>query len=194
MPETRTISVDFLERQYFRYRWPWRYFPKKTTWRIFSGDWILKSPNSIYCKADPKVKTGENLSVYGSERWENYTFEVRFRISTTSIKPPEGGAILYFNYSGKKDFYSFHFCPSKQRIEMIKRVKGRWATLGKKSCDLHIGKENTVRIVTNNGLHKCSMDGNNLLEILDDRIQSGCIGIGTKYCDTEFMNVSIRFH
>ena len=66
--------------------------------------------------------------------------------------------------------------------------------MGKESCSLAIGKENTARIVTNGGLHKCSMDGNSLLEIRDDQIHSGCIGIGTKYCDTEFTNVSIRFH
>lgn len=147
----------------------------------------------IHYAITPNVKTGENFSVWGGEKWQGYKLNIEFQISTPSIKPPEGGAIVYFHFSNPRNFYSFHFCPSKNKIEMIKRFRGQWSVLGEVYCDLKIGQEYSAEITTIQGFHRCNLNRINLLESRDDEINSGRIGIGAKYCEIEYRNPSIQF-
>lgn len=185
-PETNLLS-----NPKFHPKWIPRILASKYSWKILSGRWDIETPGRIIYLKQPRLKTGENISLIGSNDWADLKFNVRFKILTESVKPPEGGVILYFHYKNIKNFYSFHFCLSKQKIELIKRHRGVWSTILKQRYELSVQKEYRVIVKTVSGTHQCKVNGNHLAESRDKDISKGCIGIGVKYCDSEFNHVSV---
>lgn len=175
------------------HKWLPSFLRSRHSWQILSGTWQIKSSKRIVYLKQPKVKTGENLSVTGSKSWANFNFQIRFKILTESIKPPEGGVLLYFLFNSVNSFYSLHCCIYKQKIELIKRFRGIWSTLATCNHDLGINKYYCVTINTNADLHQCLMNGTKVIQTYDADISKGCIGIGVKYCDVEFDHASISF-
>ena len=137
------------------------------------------------------MKNGENLSIIGSKNWANFNFRIRFKILTESIRPPEGGVILYFLFNSINNFFSFHFCIYKQKIELIKRFRGSWRTLAEQRHHLETQKDYSVMINTISNVHQCLINGTNVIQTRDTDISKGCIGIGVKYCDVEFNDASV---
>ena len=161
-------------------------------WKVFSGSWN-KTANKIIYRQEPEVLTGENIAVIGSTDWSNYALKIDFKIITESIKPPEGGAILYYNFRNMKNYYSLHFCHAKQTIEIIKRFRGEWKTIAEQDFNIETHKDNNVRINTAAGIHTFMINGAHALEIKDEDISKGCIGLGIKYCDAAFSRVTAAF-
>jgi hypothetical protein len=172
-------------------KWIPQFLRGKNCWKIFSGEWSLETPNKMVCRNRPHVSTGENLAIIGSRRWRKFTFKIKFKILTESIKPPQGGAIVYFRFANTRNFYSVHCCLCKNRIELIKRVKGNWCTLQSAGANFETGRSYTITINTDHGHHSCHLNGLNVIRAKDTDILKGCLGIGAKYCDVEFDQVSV---
>ena len=189
----KEFKSDLLSDPHIVHKWFPSFLRSRNSWQILSGSWQIKSSNRIVYLKEPKVKTGENFSVTGSKSWANFKFQIRFKILTKSIKPPEGGVILYFLFNSMKSFYSLHCCIYKQKIELIKRFRGIWSTLAGYNHCLEINKYYCVTINTNANVHQCIINGTKIIQTYDAGISSGCIGIGVKYCDVEFDHASISF-
>jgi len=173
------------------HKWIPQFLSSQYAWKILSGKWQIKFPSGIVYLKQPNVKTGENISIIGSRKWTDFNFQIRFKILTESAKPPEGGLILYFLFKTINSFYSFHFCLYKQKIELIKRLRGSWSTIAEQSYELETQKEYSVMINTISDTHQCIIDGANVIQKRDTDISEGCIGLGVKYCDVEFNHASI---
>jgi len=173
------------------HKWIPFFLSSQYSWKVLSGKWQIESPNRIVYLKQPNVKTGENLSIIGSKYWTDFNFKVSFQILTESIKPPEGGVILYFLFKSINNFYSFHFCLFKQKVELIKRLRGSWTTIAEESYDFETHKDYSVIINTNSDIHQCKINGTNVIQKRDADISKGCIGIGMKYCDVEFSHASV---
>ena len=167
-----------------------KFLRSRNCWEVFSGKWMQSSNKIVYLN-EPKVKTGENLSIIGSSNWRNLIFEVRFKLLTNSIHPPEGGVIFYFLFQNIKNYYSFHFCLEKKKIECIKRIKGVWITIAEQDYNLETNKDYQISIDSNSGTHQCRVNKANPLIVHDMDVTKGCIGIGIKYCNAEFSHFSI---
>jgi len=160
-------------------------------WKVFSGNWnMAPSDRIIFHKESPESGT-ENASVIGSSLWDEFTFKVKFKMVSDSIKSPEGGVIVFFLFKNIKNHYSFHFCLFKQKIELIKRLHGTWTTIAERDYNFVTGKEYVATVSTSSGLHQCHIDGVNQIEKFDGDISKGCVGIGAKYCDIEFSHISV---
>ena len=178
-----TSQIDLLSFPKGPRNWIPGFNRSHTAWRILSGKWERADQNNIIYRGQPSVKNPENISIIGDRSWKAFTLQVNFTILTNSIKPPEGGAIIYFLFKNTKNYYSLHFCLCKQRIEVIKRYKGIWTTLGQSDFHLRTQKDYFVSITTDSGIHQTKIDGANPITVTDLEIQKGCVGIGAKYCD-----------
>lgn len=165
---------------------------RENRWEVFSGTWELKSPDKLVYLREPEVKTGENMAVIGSPEWSNLNLRVRFSILTDSIRPPEGGVIIYVLFRNINNYYSYHFCLSKKKVELIKRVRGVWSTVAEQDYNFELKKNCRVSIEADSGIHKFQINGTNRMEVHDRDILKGFAGIGIKYCDAEFNEVSIE--
>jgi hypothetical protein len=168
-----------------------RLLKRQHRWDVFSGIWHVESPGSLIYRIDPNVRTGENISVIGSPKWADFIFHVNFKILTKSIKPPEGGIILYFYFKNIRNYYSVHFCLFKQKIEFMKRLRGAWYTIAEESYELQTNKEYRVIINTVSNFYQFKIDGISLIRNRNTDISIGRVGIGVKYCDAEFTKLSV---
>ena len=184
-------EIELISRPVSKSRWIPNFLRKQLSWKIYSGTWKNRTSNSFEYINAPKITTGENISIIGSNKWDNYKLQMRFKLLTTSIKPPEGGVIIYYLFKNIRNYYSIHFCVSKQRIELIKRIQGVWNTIDKNNFDLKTHQDYWINIDNNSGMHSCNIDGVTYFRKKDTDLSQGCIGIGTKYCDTEFANIKI---
>jgi hypothetical protein len=190
----KSDNIDLLSVGKARQRWIPQRLRRQDCWKVFSGKWMLELPDKImYCK-DSKVSIAENASVIGSHEWNGYSLKVSFRILSGSIKPPEGGVIIFFHFQDINNHYSFHFCLFKQKIELIKKHRGIWTTIAAQEYTLETGKDYLVSVTTGSGVHQCAINGINQIKEHDGDLSQGCIGLGAKYCDTEFNHVSISLH
>ena len=187
----QVAETDLLSTCSGTHKWIPQFLRGKNSWKIFSGEWSLKTPNKMVCRNRPHVSTGENLAIIGSRRWRKFTLNIKFKILTKSIKPPQGGAIVYFLFANLRNFYSVHCCLCKNRIELIKRVKGNWLTLQSAVTNFETGSSYTITINTDQGNHSCHLNGLNVIMARDTDISKGCLGIGAKYCDVQFDQVSV---
>ena len=186
-------KINLLSDPHIVNKWFPSFLRNQHSWQILSGTWQIKSSNGIVYLKQPNVKTGENISVTGSKNWANFNLQIRFKILTESIRPPEGGVVLYFLFSSMNSFYSLHCCIYKQKIELIKRFRGIWSTLAENNHELETNKYYCVTINTNSNVHKCTINGTNVIQTYDADISKGYIGIGIKYCDVEFDHTAISF-
>jgi hypothetical protein len=188
---TRISEINLLSNFKKKQKWIPFSFLQQNEWKVLSGKWKSESSDRVVCYRDSNVKMGENISIIGSRHWNNFILNVNFKILSNSIKPPQGGVILYFLFKNSKSYYSFHFCLCKNKIEFIKRIRGVWTTKAEHNFDLTIEKNYLVTISTFSDVHRCRVDGRDFIEISDDDISRGCIGIGTKYCEAVFSRVTI---
>lgn len=189
--KNRYLEFDLLSISKIKQKRIPLFFRHQDCWKVFSGKWKTESAEKIVYLREPKVKTGENISIIGSDSWKDFILRVRFNILTSSNNPPEGGLILYFLFKDIRNYYSFHFCLVKQKVEFIKRIQGVWSTIAEKDYNLDIQKYYSTAIKTHSGIHICQIDGKNLIEGYDADITNGCVGIGVKYCDVEFSKISV---
>lgn len=166
----------------------------QNSWKVFSGKWQICSPHRTICINQPSERSIENISVIGSPSWNSFTFQTRLRVLSESTKPPEGGAIVYFLFKNIKNYYSLHFCVSKQKIELIKRVKGVWTTLAEQYSTVRVGENYLLNIKTHLGIHQYQINQSDSIMVVDSDIQTGCVGFGVKYCNVEFSQPNISFH
>jgi hypothetical protein len=185
------IEIDLLTKPRTTQRGVPHLLRRRQYWKVFSGNWnMAPSDRIIFHKESPESGT-ENASVIGSSLWDEFTFKVKFKMVSDSIKSPEGGVIMFFLFKNIKNHYSFHFCLFKQKIELIKRLHGTWTTVAARDYKFITGKEYMAAVSTSSGVHQCHIDGVNQIEIFDGDISKGCVGIGAKYCDIEFSHISV---
>ncbi|MFC1814555.1 hypothetical protein ACFL0M_01175 [Thermodesulfobacteriota bacterium] len=186
----KALQFDLIYSPQIIPKWTPRFLYDHLHWKTLSGKWEIDPIKKTIFLKNPKIKNVENISIIGSPHWNNIRFNVRFEILTDSIKPPEGGVILYYLFKNIKNYYSFHFCIYKKRIELIKRYNGIWTTIGRQDFNLKINEEYSVRITANDCIHRCQIDGGDAIEVKDTDISEGCVAIGAKYCGAEFSNIS----
>jgi len=183
-------KIDLLSKPKVALKLDPRFFFGRYRWKVHSGKWeIISAERAIYYK-NPHVKYGENISTFGSNSWHNINLEIGFKILTESLKPPEGGLIIYLLFKNIKNYYSIHFCPSKNKIELIKRIKGNWSTVAEYNYDLNIFFDYNVSINFSSKIISCSINGKICFDKIYCDLSKGCIGIGVKYCDVEFIHIS----
>ncbi|MFX0133858.1 MAG: hypothetical protein ACFFDN_09445 [Candidatus Hodarchaeota archaeon] len=187
------MEIDLLCNPKLVSKWAPQFWYASTSWKIISGKWEIGSCNKMFCLGETKLKSGENICLIGSSDWKNYIFQVKFKILKDSIKPPEGGVIFYSNFKNIRNYYSFHFCHYKNKIELIKRIKSVWSTIAAQEYVFETQKEYFIAISSISGSHQCRIDGINCLKVKDVDVSSGYIGIGSKYCDVEFSHASVSF-
>lgn len=160
-------------------------------WKILSGHWESNPQNHITFFCGPSYKTAENIAITGNSSWNDYRLDLKFRFTTVSSAPPEGGIIIYFFLKNLKNFYSFHYCLFKNQIEFIKRHRGIWYSGAKEEFPFALNEDYKVSIISRYGYHRCRID-DTVLEITDETdISSGRVGIGVKYCNAIFRSVSV---
>jgi len=187
----KPIEIDLLSSPKIIQKWDPQFLLRQNCWKVFSGKWELQSPNRVIYHRDTKLKQGESVAIIGSRKWNDFTLQARFKLLTDSIKPPEGGVILYFLFKNIRNYYSFHFCLFKEKVELIKRLRGVWSIIAEQDYAFETQKDYWITIRTSSGVHQCHLDGRKLLEITDKDISKGCVGIGGKYCDVEFSRLSV---
>lgn len=191
--DKRPFSLDFLLDPEFTHKWVPQFLRRQDHWKVYSGRLEVQSAKTFKYLSDPSVKGGENVSIVGSKSWKDYIFRAKFTFLTHTLKPPEGGLILYFLFRNIRNYYSFHFALFKHKIEFIKRFKGMWTTMAKHDYRLETEKEYCIEISSRQGIHQCQVDGRSVITVHDTHISRGSVGIGVKYCDAEFTHLSISF-
>ncbi len=162
-------------------------------WKVLSGKWEMENTDKGIIFKEPLSERGESIIVFDSSDWDTCSIYIRFKMLTESIKPPEGGVIVYFRFKNAKNYYSFHLCLPKQRVEFVKRYSGTWTIGEGKQYGFEIQRDYEVNIKTDSGLHECWIDDENILTVEDVDITEGCVGIGSKYCGAEFNNILVNF-
>jgi hypothetical protein len=187
------VQMDLLSKPETTCRWVPKVLLGRDRWKVFSGEWLRKSSDEIVYQQQTQVRSGENISVIGSNRWSDYRFEAIISFLDHSIKPPEGGAILYYHFTNMNNYYCLHLCLEKQSLEIIKRVKGIWSTVFKHGFDCGILKPYRITIDTRSGTDSFLVDGEALVKFNKQDLTHGCVGIGVKYCNVSFSRASVSW-
>lgn len=185
------LEIDLIASSKIAPSWIPRFLHGPNCWRVISGNWNADHSDGILCLKKPKIRPDENILVSGSEHWRDIRFTAGFKIMTPSIDPPQGGVILYFRLKDIKNYYSFHFCLSKQRVEFIKRINGEWITTAGHDFDLQLHQDYKVSIESHDNRHQCRINEKALMDIQDEDISRGCIGIGAKFCGVDFNRATV---
>ncbi|MFC2141390.1 hypothetical protein ACFLR7_00465 [Acidobacteriota bacterium] len=186
------IKTNLLDSVNVQSKWVPFVFRKKNAWVIFSGEWKHESPGKIMFLCDPAVNFGENYASYCSRVYSDFTLNLRFRFLKESIRPPEGGVIIYFYFKNYKNFFSFHFCLPKQRIEFVKRLKGIWSICSGENCNFVLDQDYSVSVNSFAGTYNCQIDGLDIMTVRAEDVSNGYLGIGTKFCDVEFSQLCLN--
>lgn len=168
----------------------------RTSWKYTTDRWQIARNGEVGADTgdvvyqQPLARTGESMSIIRAGNWEDYTFSVDFRFTTHTIAPPEGGAILYFRYRNKKNYYSVHFCLATRRIEFWKRFHGNWekAAIGA-AVHFEVDRWYTACIRTEGNNHMCFIDDHMAGALEDTDIDAGTAGIGAKFCGASFRRI-----
>jgi len=123
------LKIDLLSNPTVRSSWIPKVLCGKNQWKICSGVWEFRDPGELLYSYTSNARTGDAIAIFGSPRWTSYTLTTALSILSESARPPEGGAILFYNFINPDNYYSLHVCMAKQKLEIIKRVKGKWATV-----------------------------------------------------------------
>ncbi|MBP1608218.1 MAG: Pectate lyase [Acidobacteria bacterium] len=155
-------------------------------WKVLSGTWRIQGPQEVLYLQAPERNTGENIAVIGSHNWAGYELEATVSILGKSIKPPEGGAILYYHFRNPKNYCSLHLCISKGKLEVIKRFRGEWSILAEREFFLETQRKYQITIRTGSAIDTIRINSEIQFEIHRQDIPAGCVGVGIKYCDVVF--------
>jgi hypothetical protein len=185
------VKIDLLSKPKIQTLWIPKMLCGPNRWKVFSGTWQVQGPQEILYLKEQNTRTGENLAVIGSRRWADYRFEATVSILEESIKPPEGGAILYYHFRNMKNYYSLHLCTSKGKLEVIKRFRGTWSIIAEREFCLETHRKYRITIRTGSGKDIIQIDGETQFEIQRQDILAGCVGVGTKYCNVVFAQVGV---
>lgn len=161
------------------------------TWKIYSGNWEIAPSGVIRCQGKTRIRTGENIALCGSRQWSNYPLTLTFKILSKSIRPPEGGVVFYYHFKNFRNYYSLHFCHAKNKIELIKRVRGMWSTIVNEKFHFETHKDYQIVFGIIDNAHYCEINGKNVYTIQDTDVINGQVGIGTKFCSAEFSRITI---
>lgn len=188
-PKPYSMRLDLLSLSSRPQRWISMFLRRKDSWRVFSGTWEKLSQDTIIYHCKPTVKYSENLSIIGPRSWQTFTLNLKFKILTDSLKPPEGGAIIYFLFMNERNYYSLHICLFKQKLELIKRYGGIWTTIAQREFPLKKNKEYYLSLTTKSGHHQIYIEGSKYLTANDSSIRRGCVGLGAKFCNIMYSQV-----
>ncbi len=188
-----TDEIDLLSPLKQVNRWTPELFRQSEYWNLKSGRWELNEKGHLIFSCDRSCNVSENIAIVGSHSWKNYRIDIQFKFITASLRPPEGGMIVYYYLRNLNNFYSFHFCLYKKQVEFIKRYQGEWYSGPKKNIDFELNKAFKVSITSQDGRHRCH--GKDFVVDVDEKIKikNGRMGIGVKYCDVEFQSISVAF-
>jgi len=166
-----------------------RFLRQKDSWNVFSGTWASGSNTAMIYYKDPAIKHGENISIARHQKLTNLSLRVDFTILTETIRPPEGGIIIYTHFKNRRNYYSFHFCLYKDTIQLIKRLKGKWKIISECHYPVALKRQYSVTITAANGYHFCQVSGKPVIYVSDTDITYGSVGLGVKYCDASFSRI-----
>jgi hypothetical protein len=101
----KAYEIDLLSSHKITQKWLPQFLRRNNHWKAFSGKWEFDSTRQVIYLTDPKPKTGEDTLIVGSPSCHEFIFHVKFKILAESIKPPEGGTILYSLFKDIKNYY-----------------------------------------------------------------------------------------
>ncbi len=161
------------------------------TWKICSDDWVGESKSRARIEAGRRAKLDESMAIIGRRDWSDLNLSVVFKFLTGTIKPPEGGAIVYFLFKNARNHMALHFCQGKNKIQLFKRTGGIWSMLKEQIFIFELNRNYEVGIRSSSGIHQCFIGCTPAIWARDHEIANGRIGIGGKLCDVEFSWVSL---
>lgn len=168
----------------------------RSSWKYTTDQWRVSRNNEFGNEAgeivyqQPLARNGESMSIIRAGDWKDYSFSVDFQFTTHTIAPPEGGAILYFRYRNRKNYYSVHFCLATRRIEFWKRVAGEWQKVAiGAAIPFEVGRWYTAVVQTVGSRHDCYIDGHLAGRLEDADFPAGTAGIGAKFCGASFRRI-----
>jgi hypothetical protein len=155
-------------------------------WNVISGSWSRESLTGVRLNAARDAEHLESMAIFGPRDWKTIELRARFRFLTDTIRPPDGGAILFFLARNQNNHLAFHYCVGKNKVQLFKKAHGVWTLLSDRSFEFQLNREYVTEVRSHFGIHECVMDDGTRLRTCDLEIPCGCIGIGGKYCDVEF--------
>ena len=190
--EEKALEIDLTKIDRIQGRFPFKFFWRKGTLKPLKGNWEVRG-----CQLETRyhvneTKCGESVSIVSPGNWRDYAFTVCFSFLSQSVKPDEGGVILYFRYRNTRNHYSFHFCISKHTIELWKRFRSEWTLIAQAPQFTFKPKHSYSAIVTTQRHeHSCFLNKVPILKCTDHAIDKGAVGMGAKYCHAVFSNILI---
>jgi hypothetical protein len=184
------LTMDLLSKPGIKSFWIPRMFCGKERWKVISGTWRSQDIRGTFLLQEHQAAV-ENIAVIGSRRWRDYRFDVSLEIVSDSVKPPEGGAILYYQIKNPVNFHSLHICIAKRKLELIRRRGTVWTTIAERVFPVTKFRRYRIGVSTCRGQHQVTIDGDTLLECQEPEDSCGYVGVGTKYCDLLFTDAQL---
>jgi hypothetical protein len=160
-------------------------------WKIVSGSWTSAMQPQVRLNGEGTDGQIESMAVIGRRDWSNIELRVRFKFLSDTMRPPDGGAIVFFLARNRNNHMAFHFCMGKDSIQLFKKVHGIWAMVGETRFEFQLNRQYAAEIRSGSGIHRCLMEDGTCLQANDPDISRGCIGIGGKFCIVEFDWLSV---
>ncbi len=153
-------------------------------WDVISGRWVRESDCSVVLNGNGEEV--ESMAVTGSRKWSSIELRARFRFLSGTVRPPDGGAILFFLARNAANHLAFHYCVGKNRVQLFKKARGVWTMLGEQNFVFELNRDYLAEIRSRPGAHECLMEDGTHLRFDDHEVSRGRVGIGGKFCAVRF--------
>lgn len=151
-------------------------------------NWIVTSQEGVHFMEQMRVRNALtngvcSCLVAGDKQWEDYVVSTKIRALCTK----EEVGIL-FRYQTSLMHYAFFLADGKAKVERIDKMDRKILAEVPMTIDCDVLYALAVDC---NGSHfVCSVDGNPIIEVDDDRFGSGCIGLAG-YMPAQFTDVQV---
>ncbi len=154
-----------------------RDFKKQTGWTLSVGNWQIKDGSLV---PDPKSPV---CMLFGpEEQWKDYVYQLR-------AKKTEGseGFLIMFRAKGRVNYYQWNIGGWNNTANAVQNGRKVY----RKEGSIENDKWYDIRVELKGAGINCFLDNQLVHNIMDDKFESGGIGLGCRGTKAEFRDISV---
>ncbi len=141
-------------------------------WSISSGKWNAT-------RGVAEVTGPAHLAFIGDTNWSDYSIEVTTKMDGSDL--PEVTwlkSYVFFRVQEPDSYYRFGYHGDSRSLELSKMIKGEWTPMSLAPFDIGVNTWVTFRVVANGSDIRCYADGKLVIQVTDNSLATGRVGIG----------------
>jgi pectate lyase len=156
-------------------------------WSVQSGydDWSIESENGNYVYYSSSTSEGRTYA--GDQSWSDYTVKAKIKVEDFN---GSNRALLAGRYQDGNNYYAASLT-GNNKLEILRKAGGSTSTIASKTYSLSTGQWYEVQLVMTGSTIQMFVDGELELEVNDNAISSGGIGLVGRKAKVKYDDVLV---